>query len=147
MLTIVNLTISVRSSHAKMHAVNLLSHPEDIDVNPLISVDQNDNGNESFQEPMHDTVVDEINSFECTRSEASSQINDVKHVHISSINSFNYNLFPPTKEILGDISIDVSDDEDIWNPMTFYPTYEEFKDLQKYVMYMEQCGAHTFEGL
>jgi len=50
-------------------------------------------------------------------------------------------VYESTKDILGDIPIDDAD-KNIWSPMTFRPTYEEFKDLQKYVSYMESCGAH-----
>ena len=50
-------------------------------------------------------------------------------------------IYAPTKEIIGEIP-QQEVDPDIWQPMTFYPTYEEFKDLQKYVTYMESCGAH-----
>jgi len=58
-----------------------------------------------------------------------------------SFDSEEKKIYPPTKDIIGDI-IEEKVDEDIWKPMTFYPTYEEFKDLQKYVTYMESCGAH-----
>jgi len=50
-------------------------------------------------------------------------------------------VYPPTKDILGEVPQEEID-EDIWKPMTFYPTYEEFKDLQKFVTYMESKGAH-----
>jgi len=37
----------------------------------------------------------------------------------------------------------VQEEEEEWiEPMTFRPTMEEFKNLNKYVSYMESCGAH-----
>jgi len=49
--------------------------------------------------------------------------------------------YPSTKELLGDIEKEEVDPL-IFEPQTFRPTYEEFKDLQGYVKYMESCGAH-----
>jgi len=49
--------------------------------------------------------------------------------------------YPSTKELLGPAELpDV--DEDIWKPRTFYPTYEEFKDLKKLITFIESTGAH-----
>jgi len=50
-------------------------------------------------------------------------------------------VYPSTKELLGEIEKEEVDPL-IYEPQTFRPTYEEFKDLQGYVKYMESCGAH-----
>ena len=49
--------------------------------------------------------------------------------------------YPSTKDMLGEIEKEEVDPL-MLTPQTFYPTYEEFKDLQKYIKYMESCGAH-----
>merc|ERR1719452_389683 len=50
-------------------------------------------------------------------------------------------VYPSTKELLGEIEKEEVDPL-IYEPQTFRPTYEEFKDLQGYIKYMESCGAH-----
>jgi len=49
--------------------------------------------------------------------------------------------YPSTKDLLGEI-VPEPQDPLIFEPQTFRPTYEEFKDLQGYIKYMESCGAH-----
>ena len=49
--------------------------------------------------------------------------------------------YPSTKELLGEY-VPEPQDPLIFEPQTFRPTYEEFKDLQGYIKYMERCGAH-----
>merc|ERR1719242_812988 len=49
--------------------------------------------------------------------------------------------YPSTKELLGEIE-DEQVDPLIFEPQTFRPTYEEFKDLKGYIKYMESCGAN-----
>lgn len=77
-------------------------------------------------------------------SNSENDYHELSESHMCTSPSFDSEekkIYPPTKDIIGDI-IEEKLDEDIWKPMTFYPTYEEFKDLQKYVTYMESCGAH-----
>jgi len=45
----------------------------------------------------------------------------------------------PTKDIIGETP---KGDQSWDEPMTFYPTLEEFSNLTKYIEYMESCGAH-----
>jgi len=49
------------------------------------------------------------------------------------------NVYPPTKDIIGETP---EGDQSWTEPMTFYPTIEEFSNLTKYVEYIESLGAH-----
>ena len=49
--------------------------------------------------------------------------------------------YPSTTELLGPYEQEPVDPL-IFEPQTFRPTYEEFKDLQGYIKYMESKGAH-----
>ena len=113
-----------------------------VDLNSFIftSIDLSDSIQERLHIPLKfDTVSDEVNQV---NNEPHQDVDATIDSVISAVRESTLKKdFPTTKELLGDIP-DERIDEDIWKPMTFYPTYEEFKDLQKYVSHMEALGAH-----
>jgi len=84
-----------------------------------------------------------LDSDSSSSSSSSSESEDERESATSflSYQKFKAKVFDSSRDILGEIP-QVEDDPKIWEPMTFHPTYEEFKDLKKYVTYMESCGAH-----
>jgi len=97
--------------------------------------DQNENNDLKMKEIKNKNEVDKPTVFEQPSgyvdpdSESESEEEEVPK------------YYPPTKELLGPVP-EPDVDEDIWKPQTFYPTYEEFKDLKSFVTFMESKGAH-----
>ena len=126
-----------RSVEEKVEKVKpfLVEHKAD-----LIS-DQNENNDVKFTQIKNETLVDndekdQLSGYEKTTGyvEPDSESDYEEEEEAPKV-------YPSSKELLGPAAPPDAD-EDIWKPQTFYPTYEEFKDLKKLITFIESTGAH-----
>jgi len=98
--------------------------------------DQNENNDVKMSPFKNETVLDEEKDHSEVPPQPTGYVDPESESDEEEAKSY-----PPTKDLLGSIPHEEVDHE-IWEPMTFYPTYEEFKDLKTLISFMESKGAH-----